>query len=157
MARTRTGRRAAKRRSARTKATSDRVTDSAARTPAGDASDDARVGRLTAFTRRVHAAVRAIPHGRIASYGGIAAIMGQPRAARAVGRALCMLEDGSDVPWWRVVNRNGEISIKCSDHGPVLQRALLEGEKVKFDAAGRVDWSRFGWDGEGVPDGVREA
>jgi methylated-DNA-protein-cysteine methyltransferase-like protein len=110
---------------------------------------------LTAFTKRVHHAVRSIPYGSIASYGGIAAIMGQPRAARAVGRALCMLEDGSDVPWWRVVNRNGEISIKCSVHGPALQRALLEGEGIEFDRVGRVDWSAYGWDGSGVPDGVR--
>lgn len=113
-------------------------------------------GKLTAFTRRVHSAVRSIPHGRIASYGGIAAVMGQPRAGRAVGSALCALEDGSDVPWWRVVNRNGEISIKSTIHGPALQRALLEGEGVKFDAAGRIDWERFGWDGSGVPDDVRE-
>lgn len=82
--------------------------------------------------------------------------MGQPRAARAVGRALCALEDGSDVPWWRVVNRNGEISIKCTIHGPALQRALLEGEGIEFDRAGRIDWAAFGWDGSGVPGDVRE-
>jgi methylated-DNA-protein-cysteine methyltransferase-like protein len=115
-----------------------------------------RRSELTEFTRRVHDAVRAIPRGSVASYGGIAAIMGQPRAARAVGRALCMLEDGSDVPWWRVVNRNGEISIKCSVHGPALQRALLEGEGIRFDRVGRIDWEIWGWDGSGVPAGVRE-
>src|SRR5688500_18114965 len=99
------------------------------------------------FTSRVWQVVRRCPHGRIVSYGGVAAILGQPRAARGVGRALCALAEGSDVPWWRVVNRNGEISIKCTDHGPQLQRALLEGEGVIFDRRGRVDWKAFGWNG----------
>jgi methylated-DNA-protein-cysteine methyltransferase-like protein len=92
----------------------------------------------------------------VVSYGGVAAIMGQPRAARAVGRALCALPDGSEVPWWRVINRNAEISIRCVDHGPALQRALLEREGVRFDRNGRTDWKRFGWDGSGVPAGIRE-
>jgi len=123
-------------------------------------SMDSRALRRTAspgeFAERVYAAVRAIPHGHVASYGGVAAVMGVPRAARAVGTALCALADESDVPWWRVVNRNGEISIKCTIHGPALQRALLEGEGVTFNASGRIDWNRFGWDGTGVPAGVRE-
>jgi methylated-DNA-protein-cysteine methyltransferase-like protein len=108
------------------------------------------------FTDRVHAVVRVVPRGQVVSYGGVAAILGQPRAARAVGRALCGLPDGSDVPWWRVINRNAEISIKCADHGPALQRALLEREGVRFDRNGRTDWKRFGWDGSGVPHGIRE-
>ena len=108
------------------------------------------------FRDRVHTAIRAVPEGRVASYGGIAAIIGQPRAARAVGTTLCNLPDGSDVPWWRVINRNGEISIKCTVHGPALQRALLRREGVRFDKHDRVDWERFGWDGSGLARGVRE-
>jgi methylated-DNA-protein-cysteine methyltransferase-like protein len=104
----------------------------------------------------VRTAVRSIPHGNVASYGAVAAVVGQPRAARAVGRALCTLDDDVEVPWWRVINRNGEISIKCTTHGPALQRALLRGEGVRFDAKGRVSWERFGWDGSGVPAGIRE-
>jgi methylated-DNA-protein-cysteine methyltransferase related protein len=73
--------------------------------------------------------------------------MGQPRAARGVGTALSALPDGADVPWWRVVNRNGEISIKGMMHGPQIQRTLLEREGVEFDARGRIDFRRFGWDG----------
>ncbi len=97
------------------------------------------------FAERVYALVRQIPSGRAVSYGGVAAILGQPRAARAVGRALRNLPDGSGVPWWRVVNRDGEISIKGAFPGPRLQRELLEREGVEFDAGGRVDWKRFGW------------
>jgi methylated-DNA-protein-cysteine methyltransferase-like protein len=82
------------------------------------------------------------------SYGGVAALLGQPRAARGVGQALRALPHGSDVPWWRVINRNGEISIRGDIHAPQLQRSLLEREGVKFSDAGRVDWKRFGWDGQ---------
>ncbi|HEX6133773.1 MAG TPA: methylated-DNA--[protein]-cysteine S-methyltransferase [Longimicrobiales bacterium] len=103
---------------------------------------------MTTFTSRVHRMVRRVPYGRVVSYGGIAALLGQPRAARGVGQALHALPDGSDVPWWRVINRNGEISIRGVPHGAQLQRALLEGEGVEFGRGGRIDWKRFGWDGE---------
>ena len=82
------------------------------------------------FTRRVHDAVRRIPPGRVAAYGAIAAIAGRPRSARAVGRALRELPDGSDVPWWRVINARGEISI--------LNRQGLEDAACECYAAMRV-------------------
>ena len=91
--------------------------------------------------------VRRVPRGRVVSYGGVAALLGRPRAARGVGMALRALSDEADVPWWRVINRNGEISIRGM-HAPQLQRALLEGEGVEFSGNGRVDWKRFGWDGQ---------
>ena len=100
------------------------------------------------FTERVYDVVRRVPYGRIVSYGGVAAILGQPRAARGVGQALYALPDGSDVPWWRVVNRNGEISIRGVPHGERIQRELLRGEGVRFDRRGRIDWKRFGWTAE---------
>ena len=100
---------------------------------------------MSAFHEDVYRIVRPVPRGRVVSYGGVAAILGRPRAARAVGTALWNLPDGNDVPWWRVINRNGEISIKGVVHGPRIQRALLEDEGVRFDRHGRVDWERFGW------------
>jgi len=106
---------------------------------------------MTPFTERVYAVVRAVPRGRIVSYGGVAALLGQPRAARGVGGALHALPEEHDVPWWRVVNRNGEISIKGVEHGPALQRALLEAEGVRFDRHGRIDWEAYGWNGAGAP------
>ena len=93
----------------------------------------------------VYRIVRVIPRGRVVSYGGVAALMGRPRAARGVGHALSALDAGSDVPWWRVVNRNGEISIRPDPHAPALQRVLLEREGVRFDRTGRIDWRCFGW------------
>jgi len=106
-----------------------------------------RAPRPTAdFSLRVYDVVRRIPRGRILSYGGVAALLGSPRAARGVGSALAALPDDTDVPWWRVVNRNGRISISNLHHGATLQRALLEGEGVIFDARGQADLERFGWE-----------
>jgi methylated-DNA-protein-cysteine methyltransferase related protein len=102
---------------------------------------------MSTFTERVYEMVRRVPPGQVVSYGGVAALLGHPRAARGVGQALHALPDDADVPWWRVVNRNGEISIRGAIHAARLQRTLLEREGVRFDAAGRVDWKRFGWDG----------
>ncbi|HKJ93699.1 MAG TPA: MGMT family protein [Longimicrobiales bacterium] len=98
------------------------------------------------FSERVYDMVRRVPYGKVASYGGIAALLGTPRAARGVGRALHALPDGSDVPWWRIINGRGEISIRGFVHGPQLQRALLEDEGVEFDQEGRTDFQRFGWE-----------
>jgi len=97
------------------------------------------------FTERVWALVRLVPYGRVVSYGGAAALLGQPRAARGVGGALASLPDDSDVPWWRVINRNGEISIKGPMHGAVRQRSLLAREGVRFGPTERVDWRVYGW------------
>jgi methylated-DNA-protein-cysteine methyltransferase-like protein len=91
--------------------------------------------------------VRRIPRGRATSYGAVAAWLGAPRAARGVGYALSALPDDTDVPWWRVVNRNGEISIKGAPGLPTLQRTLLEAEGVELDGRGRVDFERYGWRG----------
>jgi methylated-DNA-protein-cysteine methyltransferase related protein len=97
------------------------------------------------FRSRVAAVVRGVPAGRVASYGDVAAAVGRPGAARAVGRVLRSLPDGADVPWWRVINGRGVVSIPRSGLAAGLQRTLLEGEGIEFDEAGRVDMTRFGW------------
>jgi methylated-DNA-protein-cysteine methyltransferase-like protein len=102
---------------------------------------------MTEFQARVLQVVRRVPPGRVVSYGGVAALMGQPRAARGVGAALRAVEVDDDLPWWRVINRNGEISISHHSISRRLQRELLEREGVEFGPTGRVDWDRFGWDG----------
>jgi len=93
----------------------------------------------------VYALVRSIPKGRVLSYGAVAALLGHPRSARGVGTALSGLPDGHDVPWWRVVNRNGEITSPRIHHIAVLQKKLLEGEGVKFSASGRIELRDFAW------------
>lgn len=106
--------------------------------------------RVPPFAKRVYELVRQVPYGKVVSYGGVAAMLGQPRAARAVGWALRNTPDSEEpVPWWRVINRNGEISIKGAFPGPRLQRELLEREGVEFDGRGRVDWDTFGWEPRG--------
>jgi methylated-DNA-protein-cysteine methyltransferase related protein len=103
------------------------------------------------FSERVYTMVRRIPYGKVCSYGDVAALLGQPRAARGVGQALATLPQPSDVPWWRVVNRSGQISIR--HHGRALQRMLLHQEGVGFIGS-RVDLRRFGWrPGVGAPNG----
>jgi methylated-DNA-protein-cysteine methyltransferase-like protein len=100
----------------------------------------------TSFYIAVWAWVRKIPKGRVASYGQIATALGSPRAARAVGYAMfALIEAPRDkpVPWHRVLNAKGEISIGGALHRPDLQRKLLESEGVDFDAAGRVDLQRY--------------
>ena len=79
----------------------------------------------------------------------VAAILGSPRAARGVGTALGALPPDTEVPWWRVVNRNGEISIKGEPGLAALQRRLLEREGVRLDGRGRIHWDRHGWHGPG--------
>jgi len=90
--------------------------------------------------------VEAIPEGRVASYGRVAALAGLPAHARFVGYALGRLPPESAVPWHRVVGSGGRISARNDDHGQWLQRRLLEGEGIEF-SAGRIAMDRFGWTG----------
>lgn len=103
------------------------------------------------FTRAVRDVVRSVPEGRVTSYGAVAALVGSPRAARGVGAALNALPNDSDVPWWRVVNRNGETTIPAELGRRALQRTLLAAEGVAFLPSGRIDLERHAWSG---PDGV---
>lgn len=107
---------------------------------------------MTPFATAVFHAVRRIPRGRVTSYAGVATLVGRPRAARAVGAALRSLPDDMEIPWWRVVNGRGGLSPGGSIHRDRLQRELLERERVKFDRAGRIDLSRFGWQMPDEPD-----
>jgi methylated-DNA-protein-cysteine methyltransferase-like protein len=88
--------------------------------------------------------VRHVPRGRVVTYGQIAALLGAPRGARAVGRAMRACPPG--VPWHRVVNAQGSISRRGDGSGMVSQRLLLEAEGVRF-SQGRIDFGRFGWRG----------
>lgn len=88
--------------------------------------------------------VRKIPRGRVATYGQVAARLGVPRGARAVGWALRALsdEEARRVPWHRVVSHTGAISLRVGP-GPLVQRRLLRGEGVHF-LGDLVDLTRHG-------------
>ncbi len=105
--------------------------------PAGDAGG----------WRRIYAVVRRIPRGRVATYGQVATLAGLPRQARVVGYALHAVAESSTVPWHRVVNARGAISLRSdgSGGGSVVQRLRLEQEGVRFDARGRIDLERVQW------------
>lgn len=96
------------------------------------------------FYHDVWRLVRRVPKGRVVTYGQVATWLGSPRAARAVGYAMFNVRDGR-VPWHRVVNAKGEISVGGALHRPELQRELLTQEGVAFDAQGRVDLTRHAW------------
>lgn len=104
---------------------------------------------MTSFFEHVYQIVKAIPRGKVASYGQVAALLGHPHAARTVGWALASLPEHQeqDVPWQRVINAEGRISIRSLRHAADEQRSLLEAEGVEFDGRGYVDWNRFGWSG----------
>jgi methylated-DNA-protein-cysteine methyltransferase related protein len=87
-------------------------------------------------------AVRRIPKGKVATYGQISALVERRLTPVGVGWAIRAAPDGL-VPWQRVVNASGGISTD-GEH-PGLQRAMLEAEGVRFDAAGRIDLAKFGF------------
>ena len=88
--------------------------------------------------------VESIPEGKVATYGQIGKLVGGC-SGQLVGFALASLryQGSRKVPWQRVINRSGKISLTGPD--AALQRALLEDEGVRFDADGVIDLDQFGW------------
>jgi methylated-DNA-protein-cysteine methyltransferase-like protein len=105
------------------------------------------------FYEQVYAVVRRVPPGKVTSYGRVAQMLGRPNAARAVGYALSALKDQSeddttaDVPWQRVVNSQGRISIKNREHSARQQAELLRNEGVEVSDDLKIDLDRFLWEG----------
>lgn len=98
---------------------------------------------------RIYAVIARIPPGRVATYGQVAAVAGLGGHARQVGYALHALPDDSDLPWQRVINAKGEVSLRSEATGggrEGYQRHLLEEEGVAFDLRGRVDLERHRWE-----------
>ena len=96
------------------------------------------------FDRAVFHLVGQIPRGKVATYGQLAALLGYPRASRAVGYA--MKRCPHDIPWQRVVNARGGSSLRANVSGMITQRVRLEQEGIPF-RRGRVDLSRYRWGG----------
>ncbi|MGX9375800.1 methylated-DNA-protein-cysteine methyltransferase-like protein [Pantoea ananatis] len=95
------------------------------------------------FKQRIWQIVAAIPPGRVTTYGDVALLAGSPRAARQVGGVLSRLPEGSTLPWHRVINRHGTISLQ----GDRLfrQRDALEAEGVEVSDAGEIDLGQYRW------------
>ncbi len=94
----------------------------------------------------IYAVVSRIPCGRVATYGQIARLAGLPNHARLVGYALNALREASRVPWQRVVNAKGMISLRRTGSGhDVLQRLVLKREGIRFNRRGVIDLAVFRW------------
>lgn len=104
----------------------------------------------TTFHDRVIAAIRTVPTGRVATYGQIAGIAGSPRAAIIVGEILRRNSRTHDLPWQRIINRHGELSIVNIEYPAELQAELLRSEGVevvKENGIFRVNLAQFQWKG----------
>ncbi len=92
----------------------------------------------------LYAIVRQIPRGKVAAYGWIAERAGLVRGARRVGHALRMLSSRRRVPWHRVVNAQGRISLPAGSAAARRQQEILQAEGIVFKNH-RIDLMRFGW------------
>ena len=112
--------------------------------------------KKTSFNEKVYAIVRLIPAGQVTSYGRIAEMLDSPRGARQVGFAMSALKNKfddpkySDVPWQRVINSQGKISIKGHEGGRHLQADLLREEAVMVNKVGddlKIKINDYLWEG----------
>ncbi|MCR4751527.1 MAG: methylated-DNA--[protein]-cysteine S-methyltransferase [Eubacterium sp.] len=94
--------------------------------------------------KRIYEAVKMIPKGKVATYGQIAAMAGNPKMSRAVGNALHKNPDPAGIPCFRVVNAKGELSGAFAFGGPGIQQKLLEEDGVEVQH-GRVDLQKYGF------------
>ncbi len=92
---------------------------------------------MLSASQRILSVLRAIPKGKVAGYGQVAALAGNPRGARQVARLLHSLSEKEKLPWHRVINSAGRISLPMDGPG-ALQRRLLLRERVEVDATGKV-------------------
>ncbi|HEY8392265.1 MAG TPA: MGMT family protein [Capillibacterium sp.] len=100
---------------------------------------------MDGFFQQVYQIVAQIPAGRVATYGQIAALIGEPRSARIVGWALHSAPRQLNLPCHRVVNKKGTLC-PADLFGPGRQRLLLEAEGVTFTPDGRVNMEKHLWD-----------
>lgn len=103
------------------------------------------------FKQKVINIVSKVPKGNVASYGQIALMAGAPRAGRAVGQVLKSMEldilkGAPDIPWWRIVNNSGRVSIKGTKfHDAVMQRKPLIQESVRVQSDYTFDIEKYRW------------
>jgi len=101
---------------------------------------------MTVF-ERIYEQVKKIPKGKVATYGQIAILAGNPRWARAVGYALHSNPDPANIPCYRVLNRFGGLAPAFAFGGADAQAALLRKDGVEVREDGTVDLEKYLWDG----------
>ncbi|MEQ9397194.1 MGMT family protein [Haliea sp.] len=97
------------------------------------------------INHRIWQVVAMIPPGRVATYGDVARHAGLGRAARRVGMALRQLPRDTRIPWHRVINSTGRISLPAVSAAAKQQRDRLTGEGINFSAGGRIDLRQQRW------------
>lgn len=100
------------------------------------------------FKDRVITIVKKIPYGKVTTYGTIAVLAGLPRGGRLVGGVLHFNTEKSNLPWQRIINREGYISTRCLEHPKQLQKVLLEQEGIEVSSDFMIDLQKYGWWGE---------
>ena len=93
---------------------------------------------------KIYEVVKTIPKGKVATYGQVALLAGNPRWARVVGYALHVNPDPETVPCYRVVNREGKVADSFAFGGGHIQRQMLEADGIIFEADGRIDLKKYG-------------
>jgi len=96
---------------------------------------------MTEFTKQCIDIIKKIPMGEVATYGDIALYAGNPRGARQVSRILHSMSKKHDLPWHRIINSKGTISL--TGNGLELQKELLISEGVEVDCNGKIDLSKY--------------
>ena len=92
---------------------------------------------------KIYEVVRQVPFGMVTTYGKVAQLSGINNA-RLVGYALSILQANTEIPWHRIVNRDGEISYR-EGAGPSLQKTMLESEGVVFNKKGCINLEIYRW------------
>ncbi len=97
------------------------------------------------FREQVINFIKKVPRGKVISYGQVAAACGKPNGAREVGRILRSIDSSAiSIPWWRVINNRGEISIKANwTATKQLQKELLMGEGVQVSSNFTIDMKKY--------------
>ena len=91
-----------------------------------------------------------IPKGKVATYGTVALMAGNPRWARVVGYALHNNPASGIIPCHRVVNREGKVADSFVFGGGDIQRQMLEAEGIVFESDGHIDLNKYGWKNEAL-------
>lgn len=98
------------------------------------------------FTQNVVALIKSVPEGKVCTYGTIALMAGHPKGARQVTRILHAMSRKYNLPWHRIINAKGQISLPKSQ-GYEEQKALLESEGICFGLKDRIDLEQYLWTG----------
>lgn len=94
---------------------------------------------------KIYDVVKQIPYGKVATYGQVAMLAGNPRWARIVGYALHKNPDPENIPCYRVVTKDGKVADSFAFGGGNAQKELLEAEGIVFNKDGKIDMQKYQW------------